>query len=131
MDSEAESLFVSTFIRKEKRNRLKELLPHPKRRAKVLSTLDHFRDLDERFATLIPDSEQSTDLIYSRLIKLGAPAECHLISSNQNWDGIKLPLFEALNTIIGMGMGTLVICQPTQLGYYEGESANDRWILKK
>lgn len=131
MNEEIESRFVSSFIRKEKQERMREFLPSIKRRGKILSTLNHFGDLDKRYAHAIPPSDQSVDKICKMLEKMGAPKECHLISSRSGLDGRSMPLQKALGSIVGMGDGTLVICIPEKLGYYEGESINDRWLLSK
>ena len=40
-------------------------------------------------------------------------------------------LGEALEAVIGHGMGTLVSCVPGVLGFYEGESSGDRCILAR
>jgi hypothetical protein len=65
------------------------------------------------------------------LLKMRAPTQCLLISSNKKLDQKALPLQEALNSIVGMGYGTLVICVPDKLGYFEGEEQNDRWLLAR
>ncbi len=121
MDPESE--FVRAFVLPAKRARLVELLQNPKRRAKVLASLDHFCDLDPRFQVEIPSSEQSAER--------GAPSVCHLISSDRGLDGRDFPLLEALVHVMGSGMGTLVSCVPGRLGYFEGEAPRDRFLLAR
>jgi hypothetical protein len=61
----------------------------------------------------------------------GAPGTCHLFSEDPDLDGVTLPLSEALEAIVGRGVGTLVSCLPGRLGYYEGEEPGERYILER
>lgn len=127
----SELLFISIFLRKEKRDRWKDFLPSPKNRIKVVQTLDHFRDLDERYLSEIPKEEQTPERLYRRLRDLGAPEQCHLISSARELDGKTLPLIEALQRIAEAGCGTMMICVPDRLGYFHDEDERHQWILEK
>lgn len=126
-----EIALINAFILPAKRTRLIQFLRSPKRRAKVLARLYHFRDLDPRFLVEIAPSDQHADAIATLLTERGAPSQCHLISSDRDLDGQDLPLIEALKQIVGFGEGTLVSCIPGRLGYFEGESPKDRFILER
>jgi hypothetical protein len=126
-----ETAIVNAFVIPAKRARLVQLLRNPKRRGTVIATLYHFRDLDPRFLIEIAPSQQHADGIVTLLTHRGAPAECHLISTVRALDGRDLPLVEALTQIVGRGEGTLVSCIPGRLGYFEGESPKDRFILSR
>jgi hypothetical protein len=56
---------------------------------------------------------------------------CHVISTSSELDGRDLNLVEVLEQVVGFGEGTLISCIPGRLGYFEGESANDRFILER
>jgi hypothetical protein len=129
MDNEA--ALVNAFVVPTKRARLVEFLRTPKRRKKVLDSLYHFRDFDPRFLVKIALSDQRADTIAALLGQRGAPAKCHVISTNRELDGRDLPLVEALSRIVGLGQGALVSCIPGRLGYFEGESPADRFILER
>ena len=126
-----ETALINAFILPAKRARLTGLLRNPKRRPKILATLYHFRDLDPRFLVEIAPSDQHADAVAALLIRRGAPTQCHLISTDRDLDGRDLPLAEALAQIVGFGEGTLVSCIPGRLGYFEGESLKDRFILDR
>ena len=126
-----ETALINAFVVSSKRERLIEFLQSPERRAKVLATLYHFRDLDPRFLVELAPSDQHAEGIATLLAKRGAPSQCHLISTDHELDGRDLPLVEALQQIIGFGQGTLVSCIPGRLGYFEGESPKDRFILAR
>lgn len=129
--SEHETAFVRAFVIPQKRARLLDLLANPKRRFNVLETLSHFRDLDQRFARRLSPSEQSPTTILAVLKSRGAPQGCYLISEEPQLDGKTMPLQQALERIVGMGIGTIVSCIPGRLGYFEGEEIGDRWILER
>lgn len=130
-DPKTEAVLLRAFVVSQKQERLIELLSNPRRRARVLASLAHFRDLDERFKIEIPHAQQTASGIAARLFKLGAPRECYAISENPAVDGRLLELERLLETVVGMGSGTLISCIPGRLGYYEGESPNNRWILTR
>lgn len=122
---------IRAFVSPMHRHRLLELLGRPARREKLRQRLAHCRGLDPRFTHLISSSEQSPDHIERLLRKKGAPDRCHVISENVAIDGREMPLSEALQEIVGNGMGTLVSCIPGRLGYYEAEEPNERYLLER
>ena len=128
---EHEPAFVKAFIVRTKQERYLELLSKPKRRKAVLDSLAHFKDLDPRFEVPIPPSAHSPSGIERFLRSRGAPSECYLISEDAALDGRAVALSEALSSIVGRGMGTLLSCIPGRLGYYEGEEGGERWLLER
>ena len=123
---------VLKFILEPKRRRLAEQIANPKRRAKALRALAHLRDLDPRFAERIPPAQQRPSEIAALLEQRGAPRDCYVISEfGSDIDGKTMPLREALDTIVGFGMGTLISCLPGRLAYFEGEEAGERYILER
>ena len=54
--------------------------------------------------------------------------DCYVISENKNIDGKRLYVDEAINQVVGYGIGTLLVFGWGDIVYYEGEDANDRWI---
>jgi hypothetical protein len=122
-----EIAFIDAFIVSEKRDRLKELLSKGKRRMKMLQDLAHFHHFDHRWYKPVTHTEN----LESVLRQKGAPSICHVISEDAGIDGKTLALSEALNSIVGHGMGTILICIPDKLAYYEGEGPSSRGILEK
>jgi hypothetical protein len=124
-----EEALVRAFLISAKQQRWLDLLAKPKRRLDVLKALAHFSDLDPRYSLSIPAAKQSTTGILELLRAHRAPVDCHLLSENTEFDQRTMPLADALNTVVGMGFGTLIPCVPGRLGYYEGEEPGDRRIL--
>ena len=122
---------IRAFVVSSRRDRLLELLAKPKRRRDVTTTLAHFRHLDPRWVVDLRPSEQDREGIQRALRSRGAPDACYLISENRELDGQRLQLAEALDRIIGAGMGTLVSCIPGVLAFFEGEGPSDRCILER
>jgi hypothetical protein len=121
---------VKAFVARPKQDRMIELLRKPKRRRDVLTTLAHFKDLDPRFAMRAPEPHSSSSVL--RLLRSrGAPAECYVVSEDPDLDGRILPLAAALDAVVGMGMGTLLSCIPGRLGYFEGETPSERYVLER
>ena len=129
MDHEA--ALINAFVLPAKRARFLDLLASKRGRNKFLENLDHFRDLDPRYLIDIAPADQRAERIFSLLAERGAPSQCHVISSNRSLDGLDVPLANALAKIVGFGEGTLVSCTPGRLGYFEGESQGDRFILER
>jgi hypothetical protein len=129
--TEHEAALIGAFVIPDKRVRLVELLSKPKRRKDVLRSLAHFGDLDARFQVPIPPSEQSAAAIEKLLRARGAPADCYVISEDAALDARTMSLSDALRSIVAQGRGSLLSCVPGRLGYYEGESQGDRWLLQR
>ncbi|MFY9729867.1 MAG: hypothetical protein WAK24_04620, partial [Candidatus Acidiferrales bacterium] len=55
------------------------------------------------------------------------PENCWAISESPEMDGQLIPLLDALDEIVGRGIGTFLSCIPGVLGYFEDES--NRFIL--
>lgn len=115
----------------EKQSRWLELLPNPKRRNIFLHRLTDDRDFNPKFRVAIIPSQQNPDCVERILKQNGAPEKCYVISESPNIDGKEMPLREAIEEVLGYGLGSLLSCIPGSLVYYEGEMPNDRYILKK
>jgi hypothetical protein len=126
-----EEALINAFVRSAKRVRFIEFLRSPERRQKFLATLYHFRDLDPRYLVPIPHAERPAKNIAALLATRGAPSFCHVISTNSDLDGRDINLVEVLEQVVGFGGGTLISCIPGRLGYFEGESPNERFILER
>src|SRR2546430_1207022 len=105
-----EEQFARGFIVPQKRDRYLALLDSKWGRAKLLSGLNHCRDLDSRFATLIPANQQSAQSIETMLRSKGAPYTCHVMSALSDIDGREMPLSEALLETVGSDAGSLLSC---------------------
>lgn len=124
------SEIVNLFVRKDRRDRLIELLSKPKRYQDGLSDL--LRDpryIDERVINKIPSNEQTIELIYDRLKKLGFQKKCFVISNDvYEMDGKIVPTLEALKAIC-YNTDSMLYCPVSKIGYYEGHEGW-RYILR-
>jgi hypothetical protein len=77
------------------------------------------------------NSTYPSDMVECALRSRGAGATCYVISEAAGLDAKRLPLREALDRVIGYGMGTLLSCVPGKLAFYEGEGPSDRCILER
>lgn len=129
MDNAASLL--SAFIQPERRERYLALLTSNRGRRKLREKLAHLRDLDARFAHRIPPAAQSSAEIGRLLKSRGAPDMCYVVSENAEIDDHELALDEALEIVVGRGLGTLLSCLPGRLAYFEGEEAGERFLLER
>lgn len=129
-DREIEEATVAKFIDKNRRTRLLNLLESKKGRLKVRARLAHAVELDSRHAHHISPNQQTIESILKLLTKRGAPSTCYIISENSELDGKSLPLLTALEEIVGSGSASIISCIKGQLGYYEGEEQNERYLLQ-
>ena len=121
----AEEATIRAFIVPAKRVRYLSLLANEKRRAKFLDCLNHCRDIDNRYATVLP----STADAFSLLCECGAPDLCHVISDCRDMDGREMPLEDAVAHAESVGWGTILCCIPGRLAYYLDEAGSERRIL--
>ena len=126
-----EEQFARAFIVPEKRERYLSLLQSRSGRRKLVAGFHHCRDLDDRFARLIPSEQQSARSIEQVLKKHGAPERCYVMAEDPNIDGKELNLTDALSEIVGMDAGALVSCIPGKLAYFEMEGLGERYLLMR
>jgi hypothetical protein len=53
------------------------------------------------------------------------------MSASSDLDGQETDLRQVLDEVVGYQSGTFVSCLPGQLGYFEGEEPNERYILER
>jgi hypothetical protein len=126
----AENL-VKAFIAPERAPRYLALLAKRGGRAELRVKLAHLTDLDRRFARPVGGSDATPAGIERLLLAAGAPKRCYVLSENVAIDGNDLDLREALDQIVGGGMGTFVSCIPGRLAYFEGEGPQERFVLSR
>ena len=122
-----EEATVRAFIIPTKRERYAAMLGNPGTRAKFFRRggLDHCHDFDPRYATALPSKANVPELLRSH----GAPATCHVISSNSGIDGREMSIEDALGE--AQGSGTLLCCVPGRLACDEGEDGEQRLLLRR
>jgi len=128
---EHETAFIKSFVLPEKQSRWLELLSNPKRRHIFLHRLADDRDLDAKFRLDLIPSQQNLEGIELILRQNGAPAKCHVISEASDIDGKEMMLREAIEEVLGYGLGSILSCIAGRLAYYEGEGPGDRYVLKR
>jgi hypothetical protein len=120
---------IRAFVLGSKRERYLQFVSQRKTRTNLTHALAHFKDIDPKYITRIPPSHQNPDDIARILTAKGAYGIGYLISEHPELDGRELPVSEALNEIVGSGMGTIFSCIPGKLAFMETE--DDRFILER
>jgi len=128
---EHESAFTKSFVLPDKQSRWLELLSNPRRRAVFLHRLADDRDLDTRFQVLLTPPQQNAQSVVNILKKKGAPERCYVISESSDFDGKEMLLIDAIEEVLGYGMGSIISCVAGKLVYYEGEMPSHRYILER
>ena len=124
-----EEELVRAFVLPARRERYLEFVRIPKKRAKFIAQLPHFKHLDPRFVLNIPSNQQTATSILKLLVGKGAGPDCWVISENSDLDGRQMDLESALKETIGRQMGTFLSCVPGRLAYFEDEDG--RYILAR
>ena len=124
-----EKALIEAFILPQRRARYVELLTTARGRKTLRGRLAHISDLDPRFARRL--AADSVAEIVTILRMENAPQMCQVISESDGIDGREMGLTEALDQIVGHGLGTLISCIPGKLGYYESEEPGERYLLKR
>jgi hypothetical protein len=124
-----EESIVRAFILPNRQERYLEFLTKPKRRAKFIAQLAHFRHLNPNFAFSIPGSQTNPSSLLKLLTAKGASSKCWVTSENSALDGREMDLEAALKETIGCQMGTFISSIPGRLAYFEDEDS--RYILER
>lgn len=128
---ETEKTLFQAFALSNKTRCYAELLSDKRGRKRLLSSLNHFHDLDPRYCPKVESSQQAPAGILRILEYMGAPPICHVISSNTDLDRREMLLSDALDNIVGQGYGTFLSCIPGELAYFEGEEKNERYVCRR
>jgi len=124
-----EEATIKAFIIPVRQERYLEFVRSPKKRAKFIAQLAHFKHLNPKFAFGIPGNEQNPASLEKLLVAKGAGAKCWVISGNSELDGNEIDLQTALKETIGQQIGTFLSCIPGKLAYFEDEDG--RYILER
>jgi hypothetical protein len=128
MGEAQERILINRFVANPKRQRMLSLLAYPKRRKELVGMLAHFDAIKSDTLHAVPPSADAAR-IYEMLRKAGAHEECHVVSEDIDIDGKNMLLWEALKAVVRSGMGSLILCEPNHLAFYESEEHNNRYIL--
>jgi hypothetical protein len=120
---------IRAFILPSKRERYLEFLTTPKRRAKFIAELAHFKHMDPKFAFSIPGRQTNPASLHKLLTIKGAAPKCWVISENRELDGREMELEAVLKETIGYQMGNFISCVPGKPAYFEDEDS--RFILQR
>lgn len=116
-------------MKRGKRDRYREFLSNPRLRRKFTDELAHFSHFDPKYRLPIPSHKLFVENIARELQKRHAPKLVYAISEDPTLDQKELPLVEALNRVVGRGMGAVLSCLPGRLAFVETEE--ERFILER
>jgi hypothetical protein len=124
-----EHALIAAFVKRSKRDRYREILSKPRLRHKFTDQLAHFTDFDPKYRLFIPSDKLFVDNIVIELQKRHSPNIVFAMSEDPALDQRELHLVEALNQIVGRGIGTVLSCIPGRLAFVETE--DERFILER
>jgi hypothetical protein len=96
---------------------------------KFFKMLAHDIRLHPKYSRRMPDGQQSAAKLCSELMRLGAPSVCYVVA--EVGAPHEAQLEAAFRSCVGRGLRTSISCIPGRLGYYEFESAGERYILER
>ena len=123
-----ETKVIKRFIIDKKQDRYLSFIQKDKTRRKFAKELAHFSSQLKDFEEI---KGNEWKVIEDTVANLGNPTDCYVISEDNQIDGRRMKIDEALTKTIGNGMGTLIVFGDANQVYYEGEGPSDRWISKK
>lgn len=124
-----EQSLIAAFVKRSKRDRYREILANPRLRHKFTERLPHFTDFDPKYRLPIPGNRMFAENTARELLKRHSPSVVFAISEDPTFDQRELPLLEALQSVIGRGIGTILSCIPGRLAFVETE--DERYILER
>jgi len=108
---ELEEHFVETFVRVQLRERWREMLHVPKKRAKLLVRLYHHLDFTAETVRALPRAASGDyTALPALLARLGAAGSVSVISANSTIDGALLSFAEATAPHSGCAWATGTVC---------------------
>ncbi len=116
-------------MKRNKRDRYREMVSDSRLRHKFTSQLAHFKDFDPQYRLPIPSNRLFADNIARELDKRHSPKIVFAISEDPALDQKEVPLVQALEQVVGRGMGTILSCLPGRLAFVETE--DERFILER
>jgi len=108
-----------------KRQRFLSLLKGRTGPDRIADELAHFGWLDPEYAHLLPHGQGFAGPVYELLRSKGAPAECYVVSTWQEYHNRTMPLAEAVEEIVGSMMPSIISCLPGKLAWFEDEYASN------
>jgi hypothetical protein len=120
---------IAAFVKRNKRDRYREILANSRLRHKFISQLPHFKGFDPQYRLPIASNKLFADNIAGELDKRHSPKIVFAISEDPSLDQKELLLVEALEQIVVCGMGTILSCIPGRLAFVETE--DERFILER
>jgi hypothetical protein len=124
-----EQALIAAFVKRNKRDRYREILSNPRLRHKFTNQLAHFADFDFKYRVPIPSNKLFVNNTALELQRRHSPNVVFAISEDPALDEKELPLVEALERIVGRGLGTVLSCIPGRLAFVETE--DERFILER
>ena len=124
-----EQALIMAFVKRGKRDRYREMVAQTHLRSKFTSALAHFTDFDARYRLPFPSNKLFVDNICRELQKRRSPSVVWVMSEDPSIDQKEVDLIEALNHIVGRGIGTVLSCIPGRLAFVETE--DERFILER
>lgn len=124
-----EAATIRAFVVRRKQARYLGCVSNWKTRTRLTHELAHFCGIDSTCKRAIPPSRQNPGDIARILIAKSSPGICYLISEHPDWDGKEFPLLEAVNRLVGSGVGTIMSCIPGRLAFIETE--DERFVLER
>jgi hypothetical protein len=119
-DLELETKLINEYVVPEKQGRYLSFISSPRLRGKFIASLAHFKDFQPgKFEDIKLPVKES---IYRKLGEKKISLEhCYVISENGDIDGRAIAISEALEIIVGYGMGSIMIFGKGEVVFYEGE----------
>jgi hypothetical protein len=124
-----EDALIGAFVKRNKRDRYREILSNSRHRQKFTRLLGHFTDFDPKYRLPIPSDKLFVGDVARELQKRHCPGIVYAISEDPRIDQTELPLVQALQQIVGRGMGAVLCCIPGRLAFVETE--DERFILER
>jgi hypothetical protein len=118
-----EHSLIAALVKRNKRDRYREILSSERLRHKFTNQLAHFTDFDPKYRVPIPSNKLFIENIALELQKRHSPSIVFAISEDPALDHKELPLLEALRLTI------VLSCIPGRLAFVETE--DERFILER
>jgi hypothetical protein len=129
VNPDLERKVILRFIQKRKRDRYLQFVSAATNRQKFIAKLAHFQDFKWELLNELNLNEQKAIAITLTNYNL-TDKTCYVISENMKLDTKTMEVDDAIRSIVGYGMGSIIVFGDANAIFYQGEDQRSSYMSR-